>query len=85
MRQEELSHVKEAKGKRVKGRREDKVSPRMVGAGGEWSIAHVELGDNTCLKFIKSHLIGLGWVTDWVAAWWGGGDTLWHYSQSHYR
>lgn len=35
MRQEELSHVKEAKGKRVKGRREDKVSPRMVGAGGE--------------------------------------------------
>lgn len=30
-----------------------------VGLGGG-STAHVELGDNTCLKFIKNHLIALG-------------------------
>lgn len=24
-----------------------------------------ELGDNTCWKFINSHLIGLGWAADW--------------------
>lgn len=59
MQQEELQHVKEAE-ERVKRRRADKVSPRMDGARRERSIAHVELDDNACLKFIKSHLIGLG-------------------------
>lgn len=61
--------VREAEGKRLKRKSADKVSARMDGAGGKWSMAHVELGDNTCLKFIKSHLIGLGWMTDWVAEW----------------
>lgn len=35
MQQEELQHVKEGEGKRVKRRRADKVGPRLDGAGGE--------------------------------------------------